>query len=399
MSSKGPVPDLEQGLRPTWLWMGPVVGEQEMLAGPALSPAANRWQTGLLRALSDLGIDIQVASYVPDRSWPKGPLRKVGTARSPVTGLQITTLAYLNVSGLRQASLARAHRNHLRELLATGPRPSVILTYNAPEGPARAALEMQDALGIPWIAVVCDVDGQSSPRAVEAYLERVHRATGRVVLAWSAYQDQVSAPKIHLDGGVTRVRPRSKAPPGRSLLYTGMLGKHGGIEMLLEAFQSMSDPRAELWICGKLPSEEFLRRVGEDRRVRYYGAVGEAELEDLSDRAAVFVNPRPAEITESSFNFPSKILEYLSYGKPVVSTWTPGLAPEYRDVLIVPDEPRPGALARTLEHVLDWPEGDREDYRHRVSAFLEGKRLWSVQARRLRGWVEGITSTGTRASG
>ena len=145
-----------------------------------------------------------------------------------MTGLQITTLAYLNVSGLRQASLARAHRNHLRELLATGPRPSVILTYNAPEGPARAALEVQEALGIPWIAVVCDVDGQSSPRAVEAYLERVHRAAGRVVLAWSAFQDQVSAPKIHLDGGVTRVRPRSKAPPGRSLLYTGMLGKHGG---------------------------------------------------------------------------------------------------------------------------------------------------------------------------
>ena len=373
---------------PSWLWMGPVVAEEVMLAGAAQSPAANRWQLGLLRALSGLGISMEVLSYSPERAWPMGRAWMPGAAASPVPGLSVTTVGYLNVPGWRQRSLARAHRRLLRKRLASGTAPAAILTYNAPAGPASAALEVQEALGIPWIAVVSDVDGQAGAASVDAYLERVHRAAGRVVLPWSVYRDRCRAPKIHIDGGVTCVRPDPGTQEPGAFLYTGLLGGHAGIELLLKAFREISAPGVELWICGKHPTADFLRRVEEDRRVCYHGAVSERELEALSNRAAAFVNPRPVTIRESDFNFPSKILEYLSYGKPVVSTWTPGLAPEYRDILVVADGDSPGELARAMESVLGWSPGRRVAYRERVAAFLERDRLWAVQAARLRRWVE-----------
>ena len=44
----------------------------------------------------------------------------------------------------------------------------------------------------------------------------------------------------------------------------------------------------------------------------------------------------------------------MSYGKPIISTWTPGLSEEYRDFLEVPEQDTPLSLARTIEEVLGW---------------------------------------------
>ena len=47
-------------------------------------------------------------------------------------------------------------------------------------------------------------------------------------------------------------------------------------------------------------------------------------------------------------NFPSKILDYLAWRKPIISTWTKGLSPEYREVLhITEDNPLAFSSAMT----------------------------------------------------
>jgi glycosyltransferase involved in cell wall biosynthesis len=121
-----------------------------------------------------------------------------------------------------------------------------------------------------------------------------------------------------------------------------------------------------------------------------FGVVDEAKLRVLSEAAWAFVNPRPPSIAENAHNFPSKVLEYLSYGKPVVSTWTPGLAPEYREVLMVVDGESPDALAARLADALALEPGALGEHRERVRAFLAANKLWTVQAERLRAWLAGL---------
>lgn len=78
--------------------------------------------------------------------------------------------------------------------------------------------------------------------------------------------------------------------------------------------------------------------------------------------------------------------EYLSYGKPVISSWTAGLASEYRGVLEVFEDETPECLARRISEVLEWPQARRAQYEQQSRAFLAG-RLWWRRAERLVAWL------------
>lgn len=353
-----------------------------MLRRAAVSTAANRWQKGLLQGLREIGIDVEVVSYLPEPLWPTGDL----LPRADLASEPCEMVGYFNAAGgLRDRTLAWNHRRAVHRILKRrGASPQALLTYNIQPAYARIALETQ-ANGIPWVAVIADLP--SSASAVTWHDERAATASGRVFLAWAAFDEDRSRTKLHLDGGVATVPTREPAPPiSRSILYSGTFSKYGGLDLLLNAFRNVRGGDVELWVCGKGTSGTLDRAAREDKRIKALGLVPDARLDELSERASVFVNPRPAGILASRYNFPSKVLEYLRHGKPVVSTWTPGLAPEYRDIVIAAPE-EPAAFARQLEVALAMRPEERLALFGRIRRFLETERLWTVQAAKLREWI------------
>lgn len=217
--------------------------------------------------------------------------------------------------------------------------------------------------------------------------------SGVICLSWAVFDRERRKRRAHhLDGGVSRV-PIGEEPrfdPG-SILYTGALSEYGGTTLLVEAFHRIKDPSAKLWVCGKGHSSAIDRAKARDMRIAVFGVVAESRLAELTSAAAVLANPRPPALQASEDNFPSKVLEYLSYGKPVVSTWTPGLGPGYRDVLLVAESGSVEHYANALRAALALGPDDRARMRARIRRYLDSEKLWSVQAARLIEWVrEGI---------
>jgi len=105
--------------------------------------------------------------------------------------------------------------------------------------------------------------------------------------------------------------------------------------------------------------------------------------------ASVFVNPRPPHLPQNAYNFPSKVLVYLSFGKPIVSTWTGGLDPAYRDVLLVGEADEAG-LAAQIDQALAMKREDWVALRDRMSNFLQTSRTWTKQATRFKYWLLNI---------
>ena len=108
-------------------------------------------------------------------------------------------------------------------------------------------------------------------------------------------------------------------------MYAGILEPVTGVDMLLKAFSRISNPFVRLKISGKGSLENMVQAAAkQDARITYLGCVPYEEYLCNLKRVNVLVNPRNMNLPENQNNFPSKIMEYLATGKPIISTRFPG---------------------------------------------------------------------------
>jgi glycosyltransferase involved in cell wall biosynthesis len=369
------------------LWIGPAFSIAEALVNPALAPAASRWQQGLFTGLREAGCDVRAIGHCNHRVWPIGPL-SVPRSQSSLADVPMTAVAHVNLPGLRLRSTSWSLQAEAAQLARSWGRPDLIASYNAPACAADACQRLAEQFSVPWTPFILD---HESPTAGWSNMAAaVGGAAGVVFVSHWAFEHAPFPRKLFLDGGVEAVPPAGyaelAAEESGTILYTGAMHRWGGIGVLLDAFSLVTIPGASLWIVGKGMTWELRKRIDADPRVRYYGAVDERTLDGLMRRAAVLANPRPPSMPGNEMNFPSKLLHYLSYGKRVVTTLTPGVAPEYAGVVTVATEGTPAKFATALTAALALSVSERRGLESRIQAFLVS-RLWSTQARRFMEWA------------
>lgn len=104
--------------------------------------------------------------------------------------------------------------------------------------------------------------------------------------------------------------------------YAGGLSKAYGVDRLIDAVLLMDkDINLELLLYGKGDQVERIKRVSEnDPRVRYCGYIDSDALFPLLIKSDLLINPRPSDESFSQMSFPSKIIEYMYTGRPVLTT-------------------------------------------------------------------------------
>lgn len=374
------------------LWLGSVFDETTMLSSPAVSPAANRWQCGLLNSLAKIGCRIRLLGHLPEPAWPRGrlcfPPLDENIALMGQQSIPQRCVAYWNFPRLREKLLARRYVQAFRRLILEEGRPDVVASYNTDSFSVAVAHEARN-MGIPWVPMVADAPGDAAFSARLA--KHLGLAAGAVFLSQSLFTTAAVHSKLHLDGGVNDLRfnpndPASYMPSALPIIfYSGSVVKEFGIATLIEAFSKLPDPAVRLVICGKGTFKALDEAVWRDPRIELMGCLSDEELTGLARMSSVMVNPR-SNLPDHKNNFPSKVLEYLSYGKPVVSTWTPGLEPAYQSLLIV-SEYTPLALANSIRKGLAWSSKRRSEHARHCAAFLKKHKLWDIQAQRLVEWL------------
>jgi glycosyltransferase involved in cell wall biosynthesis len=223
-------------------------------------------------------------------------------------------------------------------------------------------------------------------------LAGVAGSAGVVFVSHWAFMNAPVSKKLRLDAGVADVPPMPLPQPRtRMVLYSGALHRWGGIETLLRAMPLVKTPGVRLVVVGRGGSAEVLRSLQVTPAVEYLGGVDETSLRRLTHDAEVLANPRPAGVGGNEMNFPSKLLHYLHSLKPVATTITPGVGPEYREVVVAADDDSPQAFAEAIDRALALSEAAKLDLAMRIRAFLGQGRLWAHQAERFLGWASSVT--------
>lgn len=116
----------------------------------------------------------------------------------------------------------------------------------------------------------------------------------------------------------------------RNIIYAGSLKKIYGIEMLVKGFLEANIPNSILTIYGNGDYEKELIEITKNyENVIYKGNIINSELIKIEQQAALLVNPRPTTQEFVKYSFPSKNMEYMVSGTPVLTTNLPGMPFEY----------------------------------------------------------------------
>ncbi len=141
-----------------------------------------------------------------------------------------------------------------------------------------------------------------------------------------------------------RIPSKKNPSKKRKVVYTGSLSKKYGISYLIEGFIQANIVDLELHIYGDGDMrEEVVRVCSKYTSIKYHGSVLICEAVKAQRNADLLVNPRPTNEEYTKYSFPSKNMEYMVSGTPVLTTDLPGMPASYRPfVFILKDETAEG---------------------------------------------------------
>lgn len=204
-----------------------------------------------------------------------------------------------------------------------------------------------------------------------AAMTKVLPTEGRRVLVMEGLVDHRSA-----DGDAPA---RSEHP---TVLYAGALKEEYGLRDLLEGFEMYDDPAARLVVYGRGDFSQELESAT-DPRVEFRGAVSIDEVVEQEKRAWLLVNPRPTDREFTLYSFPSKTMEYLASGSPVLTTRLAGMPDEYYEFVWTIDRPGPEGVAEALARVFEHPPSEFDERGAAGKEFVTTRKNNIVQARRI----------------
>lgn len=182
----------------------------------------------------------------------------------------------------------------------------------------------------------------------------------------------------------------------KAVMYSGKLELRYGIPLLLEAFMSMALKDAELWITGGGNGEAYIRECArKDSRIKFYGFLpNRADVLRLQQEASLLVNLRLPSEPSSKYCFPSKLLEYMATGVPVLSFRLGGIPEEYLPYLCIVEEETRESIREAIENCLNAEDAALSEKGAAARRFVCERKNLSAQCRRICAFVREIEKHG-----
>jgi len=168
----------------------------------------------------------------------------------------------------------------------------------------------------------------------------------------------------------------------RTILYAGGLHARYGLQMLIDAVKLLPDKDIQLVLYGDGPIVKELERE-EDKRIIYKGTAPNELIVDAERRAVLLVNPRPTHEEFTKYSFPSKNIEYMASGTPLLTTKLPGMPEEYYPYVYLFKEETKEGYAKAIAEVLALDSEILNEKGRRASEFVLNEKNNRVQARRI----------------
>lgn len=173
--------------------------------------------------------------------------------------------------------------------------------------------------------------------------------------------------------------------------YAGILDERYGVKYLVEGFVDANISNTELHLYGEGKYKDDLIKYSKaHQNVLYKGVKPNKEIVLEEHKAALLINPRPSKEEFVKYSFPSKNLEYMVSGTPVLTTILPGMPKEYEKyVYKIKDETKEG-ISEALKDIFSRSKSEREEFGAKGKRYVLENKSADAQAKRICDFLEKI---------
>ena len=113
-------------------------------------------------------------------------------------------------------------------------------------------------------------------------------------------------------------------------------------------------------LCGNGDSVPFILNCALiDKRIHYLGQVSAEQSKSIISNSNLLINPRKNNEEYTKYSFPSKNIEYLSTGKPVIAYKLDGIPDDYDNFFFYVNEEEKNGLKNCIESIIKMDENER----------------------------------------
>lgn len=358
-----------------------------------LSLADHNLNRNIILGLDEaLGTAIPLINNVQIPSYPTYPrifFRKKQWSHTP--GAEDIHCGFINLPVLKHISRAITTFSAIKKAVKAAPDEEIcLLTYDVRLGIAlamnrakrrfprlRSCIVMPD---VPTEVLAASTGGKISFKAkmwakVKMKFIRGFDAYVFVAEPMKEVVDVTKKPYTVVEGIYNNHQPPLAEPTTdkKVIFYSGQLNPAYGMENLLEAFTELypDHPEMELWLCGSGRLVPKIEELAKDcPGIRFYGYVSGQRVRQLQAEATVLVNPRQNTGGLTRFSFPSKTMEYLASGRPVLGYRLDGIPREYDDYIQYVEDNSLQALKDKLLEICSMPAEKRRQIGERSRQFI-----------------------------
>ena len=355
-------------------FLGTLVPDTIEFHNKAFNRSGNMVQSGLVEGLDKQGLELKILTSQPIPTYPIS--KTLFCTRKDVNigqNLKITTIPSPNIVVIRElfrglyalASLiawAIKNRNNRRCIIVyntySPPLPIVFLIGKITFSKTIAILY---DLGMPPKSLKLDPFRKFIYRCVELSAKYfIPRLDGRIVITEEIAHDYaINKHFLMVDGGVSsniinRLFPLELSPKQSETVFlcAGSLWAGNGTRIILDAMKLNNNPSIKIWFAGSGPDVPLIENASiTDSRIEYKGMLNMDQLFQLYKSADVLMNIRVISEEEGKYLFPSKLLEYLTIGKLVISTSSVHIKRDYGHLCVIIDEINPLILCDLLNEL------------------------------------------------
>lgn len=191
-----------------------------------------------------------------------------------------------------------------------------------------------------------------------------------------------------VDSTMIEMKSVEKDSP-KNIIYAGGIYERYGVKDLIDAFMRIEDESIQLSIYGHGDLKEYLKECSiKDNRVRYYGVVHNKEVVEAQLKATLLVNPRPTHEDFTKYSFPSKNMEYMVSGTPVLTTMLPGMPKEYYDYIFLIEKESVDGIEIALKKIISMDEKELSALGAQAKNFVLENKNNMVQSKRILKFID-----------